>query len=337
MLAAIRTRWDDLLRLAERRLPALTRYRQPEALPIRLHPRRIYIVPSRFGLVFGAMLVVMLMGGLNFNNNGALLLTFVLTGATVLSLPRAVKQLNQVSLVAVRAAPVHVGSDLELSFHFEVDGGEAHRHLWLTRHRPPRDEASPATRWRAPTPVRFDLVGAGGQATITVPAQRRGLVPVGRYSLASEYPFGLFHAWSVLHPDARVLVYPQPEPAGVPLPLAAARDAAHERAAHGEDWHGLRDYRDGDPQRLIAWKASARQDRLLVKEFAEPAGTEVVLDWHALAGLDDEARIARLTRWVLDASAQNLAYRLVLPRAAHGPARGDDHRHACLRELALLP
>jgi uncharacterized protein (DUF58 family) len=190
---------------------------------------------------------------------------------------------------------------------------------------------------RALDPVRFDLVTPGGAATLTQPATQRGLVPVGRFTLYSEYPFGLFHAWSVLHPDARVLVYPQPEPAGVPLPLAAARDAAHERAAHGEDWHGLRDYRDGDAQRLIAWKASARQDRMLVKEFAEPAGTEVVLDWHALNALEPEARIARLTRWVLDASAQNLSYRLVLPRSARGPARGDDHRHACLRELALLP
>ncbi|HXD37208.1 MAG TPA: DUF58 domain-containing protein, partial [Rhodanobacter sp.] len=38
--------------LAERRLPSLTRYRRAEKLPIELHRRRIYIVPTGFGLGF---------------------------------------------------------------------------------------------------------------------------------------------------------------------------------------------------------------------------------------------------------------------------------------------
>ena len=49
-----------LLRRAERRLPALTRYRRPENLPIELHRRRIYIVPTGFGLGFSVLLLVML-------------------------------------------------------------------------------------------------------------------------------------------------------------------------------------------------------------------------------------------------------------------------------------
>ena len=44
--------WSAVLRRAERRLPSLTRLRSPEALPIVLHRRRIYIVPTGFGLGF---------------------------------------------------------------------------------------------------------------------------------------------------------------------------------------------------------------------------------------------------------------------------------------------
>ena len=51
---------------------------------------------------------------------------------------------------------------------------------------------------------------------------------------------------------------------------------------------------------------------------------------------DAEARIARLARWSLEAAAANLAFRLDLPHASLGPARGGEHLHACLRELALL-
>src|SRR5687768_11222176 len=118
MLAALRERWDDLLEIAEKRLPALTRRRQPEALPIRLHMRRIYVLPTGFGLFFGVAMSAMLLGALNFNNNSALLLVFLLTGALILSLPRTVRHLNRIELNAARAAPVHAGDTLELNVHF---------------------------------------------------------------------------------------------------------------------------------------------------------------------------------------------------------------------------
>ncbi len=320
--ARLRARWDGLVQLAERRLPALTRYKRPEALPITLHQRRIYVIPTRFGLGFGTMLAVMLLGALNFNNNPALLLTFLLAGGALLAMPRTVQHLNGIRLVAARGQTVHAGQILTVQLHFQQTENQARPRLSLHR-----DD----------TIERFDLVEGGTVTPMRVTATRRGLQAVGRLALSAEYPFGMFHAWSVLNPDETVLVYARPESPAPPLPRKAARDAHHERAAQGEDWHGLRDYRVGDPQRAIAWKASARQDRLLSKEFAEPAGDEVVLDWHALHGLDHEHRIARLTAWVLDAAAQNLSFRLILPQAALGPARGDEHKHACLRELALLP
>ena len=71
---------------AERRLPALTRYRQPEPLPIELHRRRIYIVPTGFGIGFAMLLLVMLVGALNYANNAALLLTCLLGAASATSM-----------------------------------------------------------------------------------------------------------------------------------------------------------------------------------------------------------------------------------------------------------
>jgi len=35
----------------------------------------------------------------------------------------------------------------------------------------------------------------------------------------------------------------------------------------GSELHDLRDYRPGDPPKMIAWKASARRDRLIIKEY----------------------------------------------------------------------
>lgn len=318
---SLAARWESLLDRAERRLPALTRRRAAEPLPIALHSRRVYVVPTRFGLFFGLTLVAMLLGALNFDNNSALLLTFVIMGTALISLHRTVANLRGLRLDAVRAAPVHAGDTLALTL--ELDAGDRRRSRIVLA----RDGAEAIA----------DFGPGAGEAALPLPTARRGWQPAGRIIASTSHPFGLFHAWSVLHPDTTLLVYPKPEPSAPGLPRAPSNERGPELRAEGEDWHGLRDYRPGDAPRLIAWKASARQDRMLVKEFSEPLAAEVTLSWDALGALPHEARIARLTRWVLDASAQNLPFRLVVPGTTLGPARGSAHTTRCLRELALLP
>ncbi len=322
MRARLAAQRDRLLAYAERRLPGLNRHRRPEPVPIALHRRRIYIVPTGFGLFFGLVLFTMLMGALNFNNNAALLLTFALTGAVVVSLPRTVGELERLRLVAVRAEPVHAGEPLRVQVDFVVGDGRARPALELR-----------SGKQRLP----FALGAEGGSATFELATARRGLQPVGRLTLQTTWPLGLFRAWSVLHPDASLLVWPRPETPAPALPQAGIDGSGRAPRESGEDWSGLRDYRAGDPIRRIAWRASARGDRLLVKEFSDPLAQQVLLDWHALPGLGAEARIARLARWVLDASARGIAFRLALPQGGGGYARGPEHAARCLRDLAVLP
>ena len=72
--AATTPGWRMRLRQAlERRLARLLTRNRHESLPIVLNQRRIYIVPSGFGFFFAVMMVVVLAGALNYNNNGALL------------------------------------------------------------------------------------------------------------------------------------------------------------------------------------------------------------------------------------------------------------------------
>lgn len=319
--ARFSSRWESLLDRIERRLPALTRRRAPEPLPIELDSRRVYVVPTRFGLLFGITLVAMLLGALNFNNNGALLLTFVIAGVAQLSLHRTVANLRGIRLESLQGAPVHAGDTAVLALNFTCAGTIRPR-IRLVHE---GDERI----------VELDADGGSIESTFATP--KRGWQRAGRFTLSTVHPFGLFHAWSVLNPDQAVLVYPKAEPFAPPLPRAAANERGPELRAEGEDWSGLRAYRPGDAPRLIAWKATARQDRLLVKEFSDPMAAEVTLSWHALAQLPHEERISRLTRWVLDAGAQNLSFRLVLPGATLGPARGTSHAALCLRELAVLP
>jgi uncharacterized protein (DUF58 family) len=314
--------WSRLLATAERRLPALTRLKQSEVLPIALHRHRIYVLPTRFGLLFTAVQLVMLLGALNYSNNPALLLTCLLGAASYQSVFQAFRALNGVELRSIQAAPCHAGEDLNITLAFRAEGRPRHS----LRARIGNDE------------TLFDLDDASaGRVSVSVPTQQRGWQRSGRIRLHCTYPFGLFEVWSWLNPDFFALIYPRREVSTVPLPRAhdAAAEAPLRRS--GDEFALLRDYHPSDPRRSIAWKASARHDTLLVKEFEQRRGSEIVLDWDATSALGYEARISRLARWVHEAEAQQRRYLLRLPEQTVGPGLGSDHRHSCLRALALMP
>ncbi len=304
------------------RLP-LVRPRTVESLPIVIDRRRVYVLPTGFGLFLSLMLLTMLLGGLNYNNNPALLLAFVLIAVAHNSLVHAHLTLSGLRLIALHAEPVPAGKPLMLRLAFEASGNRQRSGLEL---RAGEEEAF------------LDLApGERGEMVIAVPTRRRGWLALDRLRISTIRPFGLARAWSWLRPDTRLLVYPTPEAEAVPLPDLGGDGQSQRTRNHGEQPHHLREYRAGDGMRQIAWKSSARADRLLVREYEATANRELTLDWFALGKLDHEARIRRLARWVLEAERQGSRYRLRLPHALVGPGTGPEHRHACLRALALMP
>lgn len=310
-----------LQRWAECRLPALTRYRRPESLPIELHRRRIYIVPSGFGIGFSVLLLVMLVGALNYANNAALLLTCLLGAASAASMLVAFRSLDGLRLSHIRAGHAVAGQVIELTLVFDSS--------------------------RLRNAIRLDLgnssiafaidANATAQVKLSLPTVQRGWQPLPRLRLWSSWPLGLFRAWSWLHPDQSVLIWPLPELAG-PSPHAPVDDTRHMRLHRGDELAALRDYRAGDPQRHIAWKASARHDHLLVKDFEQPQSRpQWQLDWRQLSALDNEARIARLARWLNEAQAQRCSYSLWLPGNEIASSSGPLHYARCMSALAQLP
>lgn len=134
-----------------------------------------------------------------------------------------------------------------------------------------------------------------------------------------------------------MLVYPRPESRSPPLPAHDGPGARTRIRAQGDEPHHLRDYHVGDPPKQVAWKPSARIGKLLVREYESRSDRELRLEFASLTAMSYEARIARLTRWVIEADRIGARFALVLPKQVIGPAQGHAHRHACLQALALLP
>jgi len=303
------------------RLGALARPRGPEPLPVAFDRRRIYVLPTAFGAFFAALLAVMLLGALNYNNNPALLLALLLAGAGNTSLFAAHLQLSGLRVVAIDAGAVPAGTPITLRVHLRADPARPRRGLRLAL-----DGAV----------AHVSLTDGAGDASLALATRRRGWLHPGRITVSTTRPLGIARAWAYAWPAEPLLVYPRPEAEGPPLPHGAG-DAPQARLhPAGDDVHHLRAYRRGDSRRAIAWKPSARRGALLVREYEQPQGADVVLDWSKL-GLAYEDRIRRLARWVDEAEREGRRYRLQLPAQEIGPGRGPAHRHACLRALALLP
>ncbi|KGM55490.1 membrane protein [Lysobacter daejeonensis GH1-9] len=308
------------------RAAALARPRHPESLPARLDRHRVYVLPTRFGLFYAVLLLAMLLGALNYNNNPALLLALLLAGTGLASLVAAHLQLTGLEIVAVEAEAVAAGQPMSVRVHAKAAVDRARRGLQVAFAQAP-----------VPTTV-LHLDQGRGEADLSLPTQQRGWLDVPRLTVATTRPLGLARAWAYVWPESPLLVYPAPEAAGPPLPEGRGDRADSRLQPAGEDVHHLRAYRPGDARRAIAWKPSARRDQLIVREYEQPQGAEIALDWRSLRALPYEQRIARLARWVDEAERAGRRYFLALPgQPILGPAHGPHHRHACLRALALMP
>jgi uncharacterized protein (DUF58 family) len=296
-----------------------------EAGPVTLTQRRIYILPTRAGLLFATTLLVMLLGCVNYNLSLGYLLTFLLAGAGMVSILHTFRNLARMQLTSGRAQPVFAGRDAVFTV------------LLTNPTRLPR--FSIALQRPESETVYVDVAGETPLvAEIRTPAYKRGRLALGRLRIFTTFPLGLFYAWSNVELDADCVIYPKPEIGNVPLPPPTlGAHAGVESGSGQDDFAGLRKYQAGDSLRHVAWKAVARGQPVLTKQFSGLAEGELWLEWDQTpASFGVEARLSRLVRWVLDAHHAGHVFGLRLPSMHVPPASGAAHEEQCLTALALF-
>lgn len=298
------------------------RARVPESPPVTLVQRRIFILPTKQGYLFGLVVLVLLLASINYALSLGFILTFLLGSMGGVAMMHTWRNLAHLKLRPGRCDPVFAGD----TAHFRVVIESASRERFAV-----------AIRRRGEEPVFADVgTREPAIATLAVPAARRGRLRCGRLEIFTRYPVGLFHAWSYFDFGLAAIVYPRPDPtAGLPPQQSAATDDEGIPVPGDEDFSLLRAYRPGDAPKLIAWKALARGDDLLTKEFQATASAELWLDWMDARSADPEARLCVLAQWVIESDRLGQSYGLRLPGLEIRPGRGDAHRARCLEALAL--
>jgi uncharacterized protein (DUF58 family) len=313
----------------------LFRLRESEPGEVFLNQRRVFIVPTRPGLAFGVLLVLLFIGAVNYNLGLGFALTYFAGACAVVDMVLTSKNLALLHLAPGRAQPVFAGEEAQFEVHL-INRTRYDRYSI-------RLDFTPAGE-----PRHVADVVAGGRASLrlSTPTTTRGWLAAPQVRLVTRFPLGLFRAWSYWQPDSQVLVYPFPETDAPPLPLAGRITESEQRTARAghagqDDFAGIRSYQPGDSMRHLAWRQIARFDpalggQLVTKHFEGGALSELNFDLASLpATISLDARLSRLTRWVLEAEQRELAYGLTLGTERLPPSLGEAHRAACLQALAL--
>ncbi len=300
------------------------RLRTPLTLPVTLDRHQVYILPTRHGLVFILILVAMLAGSINYNNNLGFLLVFLLGGIVIVSMIHTYYNILGLQVLSLSAEPVFAGDDAEFHLYFN-SGAHVRRAVSVSvgkNQNLPKD-----------LPETFDR-----PVMVMVPAPHRGILRPESFVVSTIYPLGLFCAWAVFRSEKGSVVYPFP--LGGPLfgreYDSGDKDRQYERTSGTDDFKGLKFYQPGDSFRHISWKTLSRGQGVLTKDFAGEKGkSDLVLDLTTVTTNDMETGLSRLCDMVLQADRQRLRYGLVLPGKTILPDSGRDHRQRCLTALAI--
>jgi uncharacterized protein (DUF58 family) len=180
----------------------------------------------------------------------------------------------------------------------------------------------------------------------TIRFEKRGIQPLPSLRFHTTFPFGFFHK-SLIRPQIRtVLVYPRVLPVPPSIERVSSRpgqDHEYRQRGSGATLHNLRDYTPLDDARGIHWKASARELKLLLKEYEREEDDDIHLFFTNHLSARSEEHLQNFERAV--ELAASLAYALgrrgyavalqTLSETESGPEASTD-LDPVLKRLALI-
>lgn len=288
-----------------------------------LDRNRVYILPTKSGLVFSALLLILLIGSANYDKSLGFVLTFLLVGVGNVALLQTWKNLAGLKLSAGGSTPVFSGSTARFSVQLENTDYNT-KHSISICHNGKQFETADVTN-ATPSFLHFD-----------VETSERGYLNPKQFRIQTEFPTGLFISWTIIDLSMQCLVYPTPLNIKANNINTSAEEDGQSYTTNGsEEYTGLKKYQTGESWRRISWKALARNNELFTKEFSGGQPQLLWIDWNDIQESNIEIKLSILTQMVIDANSNSCHFGLRLPETEISPDAGNTHYHNCLKQLAL--
>lgn len=259
--------------------------------------QRLYIIPTSAGGLFVGVNLTLLLTGIVYANNLVLLLAFCLFAALLLTMFQTHAIMEKFEFGAVRLSDAPANGQHGVSISSPIDL------------------------------VRYELHTDKG----IFPASRA--MPRGHYRCRylKAYTTGernFFYVWTYRKLDKDLRVYPAQTPSFTPT-----EGAQKETVAGSGEFNKHRVYAQGASSKRIDWKAFARTEQLLVKEFEEPKNSGVVIEQARLQG-DKEEVLSQMAWQIEQAKRTGLSWELKGDNFYLPMGKGQAHWTSCMEALS---
>ncbi|TGN41573.1 DUF58 domain-containing protein [Marinobacter confluentis] len=288
-----------------------------------LSQRNVFILPTGAGVIFGLLLLIMLITGINYQNSLIYLLTFILGAVFVAAMHQTHRNLAGLELTVLSGGEGFPGDPIPFRIRAKAGGNDA---LALSL-------SCEDTR----IDQQHVLKGEPADLSLALVPFERGYFRPDRIRVETRFPFGLLKAWSWLRPVSAGIVFPDPIPA--PESASTVQDGeqtSQARSIDGNDHADIRPWREGDLSQRVLWKRFARTGEMVIADWEGEQGSPQWLDYEAFRGVDQELRLSYLAYQVLDRMKTNRPFGLNLPGQRIDPDEGRAHGTRCLKALAVF-
>jgi len=293
----------------------------PPGHSITLDRHVIFIFPSRAGLCFALLLLVMLVAAINYQNNMAFALVFFLSSLFIVTILHTFANLSGLSFQALGAGPAFLGDSVPFELLISRQGSKSYFDINIYW---PESEAQLVTL----------MAQEQQRVKLHLAAPRRGLFKPGRLKIETFYPLGLLRAWTWIELDWAAVIYPQPLACEYSAQSVSASDSGESIPVPGaEDFFQFRQYQAGDTPKHLFWKGYAKGGELQSKQFVSYRQHSSWLDWEHVDG-SVEVRLQKLCYQVLELEKSGRDYGLTLPAVSIAPDHGERHLQRTLTALA---
>lgn len=310
--------------------------------------RDIYILPTREGIIFALIVLVMLSAAINFNNSLVFFCTFLLAGIGIISMHMTQQNLLNLEFSIAHVKPVFCFQNISLPLVIDQSShllktnkpNKLNKNLTKysiaigfsdTQNHSSSSDLKEALKELVDIPHNEKKLLQLSTAT-----SQRGLFDLPPITISTRFPLGLFRAWTNIQLNNDAIIYPTPANKFIHNPQNGTNSEGQGVKGRGfDDFSGFKSYQKGESLKHIHWKAYAREQGLLSKTFTGGNNHEYWLDWNELSG-DTETKLSQLCRLIIDAEVQGDRYGLILPANTVKISQGQLHQHQCLKSLAMF-
>lgn len=301
--------------------------RTPKSDHIVFSLKNIYVFFSAQGYLFGLLLAVTFVMGVNYANNLVLGLCFYLFGMWLVGVFYTFVQISALELTLIETSLTQAGQDAWVSVQISTKSNKPSRQIVLG----------------------FD----GGKAVVVpsadkiltvqlpVPTAKRGRMTLPRLTVHTVYPLGILKAWAYAYFDTPVYVYPKPQAFDWQIGIFVNDEHGEQLGVMGkvgqDEFDRLDDYQIGESLARVSWGHLARGAGLLTKHFADPVGTQRKVDYQDMPSTNHEQKLSQMAFAIKALQDSQMSFCVVLPDFTSEFGLGKDFVQACLLNLAKTP